>query len=72
MKLLHTIAFILLVVGGLNWLLVAFDFNLVTYLVGSWPMVEKLVYVLVGLSAIVEVANHKAVCKACASSGSTM
>jgi hypothetical protein len=72
MKLLHTIAFILLVVGGLNWLLVAFDFNLVTYLVGSWPMVEKLVYVLVGLSAIVEVANHKVVCKACASSGSTM
>ena len=72
MKLLHTIAFILLVVGGLNWLLTAFDYNVVHMLLGQWEMVEKLVYVLVGLSAIVEVANNKAVCKMCASSGSSM
>ena len=72
MKLLHTIAFILLVVGGLNWLLTAFDYNVVHMLLGQWEMVEKLVYVLVGLSAIVEVANNKDVCKMCASSGSSM
>ncbi|HEY4487166.1 MAG TPA: DUF378 domain-containing protein, partial [Candidatus Paceibacterota bacterium] len=29
MKYLHMAAFILLVVGGLNWLLAAFSFNLV-------------------------------------------
>lgn len=67
MKAVHVIAFVLLVVGGLNWLLVGLaDFNLVTYLVGSWPMVEKAVYVLVGLSAVVLAVGHKKACKECA------
>lgn len=52
MKYLHTVAFILLIVGGLNWGLVAFGWNLVSMLLGSWPMVEQAVYVLVGLSAV--------------------
>ncbi len=66
MKSLHTLTFILLVIGGLNWLLVgAFDFNLVTKLLGSWPVVVKIVYILVGLSAIVEIAGHKSNCKSC-------
>lgn len=46
-------AMILLVVGGINWGLVgAADWNLVEMLLGAWPMVVKLVYVLVGLSAL--------------------
>lgn len=65
MKGLHMLAFILLVVGGLNWLLVAFGWNLVTMLVGTWPMVEKLVYILVGLSAVYEAVTHKSNCKMC-------
>ena len=69
MKSLHTLAFILLVVGGLNWLLVAFNFNLVTTLVGNWPMLERLVYILVGLSAIYEAATHKKNCKMCSNGG---
>lgn len=52
MKSLQMVSFLLLVVGGLNWLLTAFGFNLVNMLVGAWPTVEKAVYVLVGLSAI--------------------
>lgn len=52
MKSLQTVSFILLVVGGLNWLLTAFNMNIVSMLVGAWPMVEKAVYVLVGLSAL--------------------
>ena len=68
MKALHVITFILLVVGGLNWGLVgALDFNLVEKLLGAWPSVEKLVYVLVGLSAIVELVTHKKCCTACGS-----
>lgn len=59
------VAFILLVVGGLNWGLVAFNINLVSMLVGSWPIVEQAVYVLVGLSAIYIVATHKADCRTC-------
>lgn len=60
------VAFILLVVGGLNWGLTALGYNLVNMLVGSWPMVEKIVYILVGLSAILIASTHKADCKSCA------
>lgn len=59
-------AFILLVIGGLNWGLTALGYNLVTTLVGGWPMVEKTVYLLVGLSAIFIVTTHKGDCKTCA------
>ena len=44
------IAFILLVVGGLNWGLVGlFDYNLVA-LLGT--LIAKIVYILVGVSAL--------------------
>ena len=46
------IALILVIVGGLNWGLVALNFNLVTFLFGSLPWLVTLVYALVGLSAI--------------------
>ena len=65
----HMVAFILLVVGGLNWLLTAFELNVVNMIVGSWPMVEKAVYILVGLSAIYEVVTHKGHCNMCSAGG---
>ncbi len=47
------IAFVLVVVGGLNWGLVGlFEFNLVTYLFGEGSALSRLVFVLVGLSAV--------------------
>lgn len=67
MKGLHTITFILLVIGGINWGLVGtIDYNAVETLLGAWPLVVQVVYVLVGLSAIIEVATHKKTCKDCA------
>lgn len=75
-KTVHMVAFILLVVGGLNWLLVGLlDLNLVTW-VGTMlgdmgMMVERAIYVLVGLSAIYELLTHKANCRMCGS-GSSM
>lgn len=51
-------AMVLLVIGGINWGLVGLggfngaNWNLVTMLLGSWPTVEWVVYVLVGLSAV--------------------
>lgn len=69
MKSLHTVTFILLVVGGLNWGLVALGYNLVNMLVGSWPMLERLVYLLVGLSAVYELVTHKKNCKQCSTQG---
>lgn len=67
MKALHVITFILVVVGALNWGLIGlFDFNLVMKIFGGMPAVEKLIYVLVGLSAVYEIATHKHNCKMCA------
>lgn len=65
MKALHMVAFILVIIGGINWLLVAFNWNLVEAVLGSWPAVVKIVYILVGLSAIYLVAEHKKDCKIC-------
>lgn len=50
---LEWIAFILLVVGGLNWGLVGFfRFDLVASLFGHMSWFTRLVYDLVGLSAV--------------------
>ena len=66
MKWLHMIGFILVIVGGLNWGLVGlFNFNLVTMLLGSMPTIEKLVYILVGLSAVYLAATHMNDCRVC-------
>lgn len=64
---LHMVAFLLTVVGGVNWGLVGLlDFNLVSAVVGSVPMAEKVVYILVGVSAVYLLMTHKKDCKACA------
>jgi uncharacterized membrane protein YuzA (DUF378 family) len=52
-KLVFKVAMVLLVVGGLNWLLVGlFDINLVSGIFGK-SFLATLIYVLVGISAIV-------------------
>jgi len=66
MKMVHMVAFLLLVVGGLNWGLVGlFKFNLVTAILGGMPALEMLVYVLVGASAAYLLVTHKGECKVC-------
>ncbi|MES3004564.1 MAG: DUF378 domain-containing protein [Patescibacteria group bacterium] len=72
MKSLHMVTFILLVVGGLNWLLVAFGYNLVDGIFGVDSSISMIVYILVGLSALHQVLTHKKGCKECAPSGSSM
>ena len=53
MRTINTITLVLLIVGGLNWLLVgAFDFDLVAALFGDMTPLSRIVYVLVGLSAL--------------------
>jgi hypothetical protein len=52
LNVLDTIAFVLVIVGGLNWGLIAFNFNLVTFLFGSMSWLVTIVYLLVGLSAV--------------------
>lgn len=62
------ITFLLLVIGGLNWLLVGiFGFDLVATIFGDMSVISRIVYVLVGLSAIFELATHKKNCQLCQS-----
>lgn len=66
MKALHMVTFLLTVVGALNWGLVGlFDYNLVSVLFGSLSGLERLIYVLVGVSAVYVVATHRNDCKVC-------
>lgn len=68
MCVVHKVAAVLCTVGGLNWGLVgAFDYNLVNALLGSWAMVERAVYILVGLSALAMMLCCK--CKKCNGGG---
>jgi uncharacterized membrane protein YuzA (DUF378 family) len=59
------VSFILLIVGGLNWLLVgAFDLNLVEAILGT-GVGTKGVYILVGIAALYELVGHKKNCTMC-------
>jgi uncharacterized protein len=68
---LHKIAFILLVIGGLNWLLTGLvsGWDLGSYIGGSLAMI---IYILVGLSALYEIFTHKSRCKNCDNRGGNM
>jgi uncharacterized membrane protein YuzA (DUF378 family) len=69
MKALHMIAFILLVIGGLNWGLQLFGWEVGAKLLGGMDSTPaKAVYALVALSAIFEIATHKSNCKMCGGS----
>lgn len=54
MRAMNIITLILLVIGGLNWLLVGlFQFDLVAAIFGGeTSVVSRIVYILVGLSAL--------------------
>lgn len=66
-KLVHQVTYILVIVGAVNWGLVGLlNLNVVNLVLGSMPVVEKLVYVLVGLSAVYDIAlMHKGYCMYC-------
>ncbi len=61
------ITWILLIIGGLNWGLEFFGWGVGNFLP---PSLASLIYLLVGISAVVELVNHKKCCKACSVSGS--
>ena len=62
MKNFDVLAVILLVVGGLNWGLVGiFNFDLVAAIFGSGAEVSRIVYALVGLSALYQAFQWKAI-----------
>ena len=71
------IAKVLLVIGGLNWglvgagMLMGSNWNLVNMIFGSMPKLEAVVYLLVGICAIVSIFGCQcSKCKACAADAS--
>lgn len=68
MKVLHMITFTLLAIGGLNWGIYGatnMSTNVVNKLLGRMSWLEMLIYILVGVATIVELATHKHNCKHC-------
>ncbi len=69
-KSLHTITFILLVIGGLNWLIWAlFKTDVGQWIGGMGTVQAKIVYILVGLSALYEIFTHGRRCRECKPDG---
>ncbi len=66
MKSVHKIAWILVIVGGLNWLLE----GILVWGIGSFlpSVVARIVYILVGISAVYLIIDHKNSCKHCETS----
>lgn len=71
MKVLHMIAFILVVVGGIQWGLIGLsgfvggNWDVLGMVLGSMPAVLWTVYILVGLSALWLAITHKGDCRTC-------
>ncbi|KKQ17622.1 MAG: hypothetical protein US31_C0017G0016 [Berkelbacteria bacterium GW2011_GWA1_36_9] len=54
------IAFVLVIVGALNWLLVGvFNWNLVQAIFGGIPIIESIIYILVGIGALYLIFTKK-------------
>ena len=64
---IHTIAFVLLIIGGLNWGLEVLGYGIGSYLPSG---LTTLVYALVALAALYEAFNHKNTCRHCNPQGS--
>jgi len=57
---LHMVSFILLIVGGLNWLIFGLlGWEIGQLLGGMSAIIPRIIYILVGLAAIYEIATHK-------------
>ena len=65
MKPVFLVALVLVIIGALNWgLWAAFKFDLVATLLGDYSMLARIVYGLVGISAVVVAARLPALAKA--------
>lgn len=57
MQTLQKVALVFIIIGALNWLLIGlFDFNLVSSLFGVDNVITNIVYVLVGISGIIDIS----------------
>ncbi len=56
MVILQKIALVITIIGAINWGLIGlFDFNLVATLFESVEIIEKLIYILVGIAGLINI-----------------
>ena len=56
MKTLQKICLVFTIIGAVNWGLIGlFDFNLVTALFKSIPVLEKIIYIIVGVCGLTNI-----------------
>jgi uncharacterized membrane protein YuzA (DUF378 family) len=70
---------VLLIIGGLNWgligvgMLMGSNLNVVNMILGSWPIIEAIIYVVVGVAAIMKIFGYKCkMCKGCKAEAGAM
>ncbi len=62
MKIVDIVSAVILAIGGLNWGLIGFfEFNLVESIFGPMSALSRIVYCLVGLSALYEIFMFRAI-----------
>lgn len=53
MKIVDTIALVLIIIGAINWGLIGlFGFNLVETIFGGFNVISRIIYTLVGISGL--------------------
>lgn len=53
MKIIDTIALVLIIIGAINWGLIGlFNFNLVDTIFGTMSIISRIIYILVGISGL--------------------
>ena len=53
MKVIDTIALVLVIIGAINWGLIGiFEFNLVDTIFGAMSIISRIIYILVGISGL--------------------
>ena len=53
MKIIDTIALLLIIIGAINWGLIGlFNFNLVDTIFGTMSLLSRIIYTLVGISGL--------------------
>ena len=62
MHILKIIAYILVIIGAINWGLIGFfDFDLVAAIFGEMTLLARIVYGLVGISGLFLVLVHRSI-----------
>ena len=66
MKQFHMLSFLLLIIAGVNTLAIGlFKWEIADLFGGQSQMITRVIYIVLGLAAVAEIAMHKKTCRCC-------